>query len=139
MAKDGVFFKSLSRVNPRFGTPALAICAAGIWSVVLAASGTFEQLLTYVVFIGWIFYALAAGSIFIYRKRSRDGVSSYRVPGYPFTPIIFIIAAMALVIDTIVTQPNQAVVGLGIVFLGAPVYAFWRKSNRIYMTENDHN
>lgn len=128
MAKDGLFFVSLSRIHPRFGTPALAICAAAIWSAVLAASGTYEQLLTYVVFIGWIFYALAAASIFIYRKRSPDLVRPYRVPGYPITPAVFIVAALALVANTIATQPLRTAIGLGIVFLGAPVYLLWRGS-----------
>lgn len=128
MAKDGLFFRSLSRVHPRFGTPTLAIWAAGIWSAILAASGTFEQLLTYVVFIGWIFYALAAASVFVYRKRSPAAPRPYRVPGYPFTPIVFIVAAMALVANTIATQPVQAGAGLGIVFLGAPAYLYWRRN-----------
>ena len=128
MAKDGLFFVSLSRVHPRFGTPALAVCAAAIWSAVLAASGTYEQLLTYVVFIGWMFYALAAASIFIYRKRFPDLARPYRVPGYPFTPALFIVAALTLVINTIATQPTRAVIGLGIVFLGAPAYLLWRRS-----------
>ena len=128
MAKDGLFFSALARVHPRFGTPALAVCAAGMWSAVLAVSGTFEQLLTYVVFIGWIFYALAAASIFIYRKRFPDAARPYRVPAYPFTPIVFILAAMALVANTTATQPARAGIGLGIVFLGAPAYAFWRRT-----------
>jgi basic amino acid/polyamine antiporter, APA family len=128
MAKDGLFFVSLSRVHPRFGTPALAVCAAAIWSAVLAASGTYEQLLTYVVFIGWMFYALAAASIFIYRKRFPDLVRPYRVPGYPFTPALFIVAALTLVINTMATQPMRAAIGLGIVFLGAPVYLLWSRS-----------
>ena len=128
MAKDGLFFVSLSRVHPRFGTPALAVCAAAVWSAALAASGTYEQLLTYVVFIGWMFYALAAASIFIYRKRFPDLVRTYRVPGYPFTPALFIAAALALVINTVATQPMRAAIGLGIVFLGAPAYLLWRRS-----------
>ena len=128
MAKDGLFFVSLSRVHPRFGTPALAICAAAIWSAALAASGTYEQLLTYVVFIGWIFYALAAASIFIYRKRSPAMARPYRVPGYPFTPALFIVAALALVINTMATQPMRAAIGLGIVLLGAPAFLLWRRN-----------
>jgi len=127
MAKDGLFFHALSRIHPRFGTPALAVIVAGIWSAVLAASGTFEQLLTYVVFIGWLFYALAAGSVFAYRMRQPDVARPYRVPGYPWTPAIFIAAAMALVANTIVSQPVRAAIGLGIVFLGAPAYFFWRR------------
>ena len=131
MAKDGLFFDSLSRVHPKFGTPALAICVAAVWSVVLAASGTYEQLLTYVVFIGWIFYALAAASIFVYRKRFPDLVRPYRVPGYPFTPAVFVVAALALVANTIATQPMRAAIGLGIVFLGAPAFVFWRRNAAI--------
>jgi APA family basic amino acid/polyamine antiporter len=127
MAKDGLFFKPLAKLHPRFGTPAFAVIAASTWSAVLAASGTFEQLLTYVVFIGWIFYALAAACVFIYRTRDPNAVRPYRVPGYPFTPIMFIVAAMAIVINTIVTQPGRAAVGLGIVSLGIPVYMFWNQ------------
>lgn len=129
MAKDGLFFDSLSRIHPRFGTPALAVCAAGMWSAILAASGTYEQLLTYVVFIGWIFYALAAAALFVYRKRWPDLARPYRVPCYPLTPIAFIVAALALVGNTIATQPLRAAIGLGIVFLGAPAYFFWRRGD----------
>ena len=129
MAKDGLFFHSLSRIHPRFGTPALAVAVAGAWSAVLAASGTFEQLLTYVVFIGWLFYALAAASVFVYRKRLPNATRPYKVPGYPWTPGLFIAAALALVANTIVSQPGRAAVGLGIVFLGAPAYLFWRRSS----------
>jgi APA family basic amino acid/polyamine antiporter len=139
MANDGLFFRSLSQVHPRFGTPALAVGAAGIWSAVLAASGTFEQLLTYVVFIGWIFYGLAAASIFIYRKRAPDAVRPYRVPAYPWTPIVFILAATALVANTIASQPIRAAIGLGIVFLGAPAYIFWRRTAILTGKEDSEN
>jgi APA family basic amino acid/polyamine antiporter len=131
MAADGLFFRRLAGVHPRFKTPAFAIIAGAIWSAVLAATGTFEQLLTYVVFIGWIFYALAAASIFVYRKRMPEAVRPYRVPFYPLTPLLFIAAAAALVINTIATQPERAAIGLGIVLLGAPVYFIWsRRSTR---------
>jgi APA family basic amino acid/polyamine antiporter len=128
MAKDGLFFHSLSRIHPRFGTPALAVIVAALWSAVLATTGTFEQLLTYVVFIGWIFYALAAGSIFIYRSKFPDVERPYRVPVYPITPIAFIVAAAALVANTVFSQPVRAGVGLGIVFLGAPAYLYWKRT-----------
>lgn len=131
MAKDGLFFVSLSKIHPRFGTPAIAVCVAGVWSALLALTGTYEQLLTYVVFIAWIFYALAAATLFIYRRRSPDAERPYRVPGYPFTPLLFIIAALMLVGNTIVTQPVRAAIGLSIVFLGAPAYAFWRRSAKL--------
>ncbi|MBV9158225.1 MAG: amino acid permease, partial [Acidobacteriaceae bacterium] len=129
MARDGVFFKKFAEVHPRFGTPAFAVIAVAVWAAVLAISGTFEQLLTYVIFIGWIFYALAAASVFVYRKLDPEAPRPYRVPGYPITPIIFILAASALVINTMVSRPGRAAVGLGIVFAGAPAYLIWRKLN----------
>ena len=127
MAKDGVFFQTLARVHPRFGTPALAIVASAAWSAVLAASGTFEQLLTYVVFAGWAFYALAAASIFVYRRRRPDAPRPFRTPGYPVTPVIFIVVSAAIVVNTLLTQPKQALLGLGIILLGTPAFLWWSK------------
>jgi len=106
-------------------TPAFAIVAGAVWSAILAVTGTFDQLLTYVVFIGWIFYGLAAASIFVYRKRQPEVIRPYRVPLYPLTPLVFTIAAAALVLNTIVTQPTRAAIGLGVVMLGAPAYMIW--------------
>ncbi len=126
MATDGLFFRRLAEIHRRFKTPAFAIIAGAIWSSLLAITGTFDQLLTYVVFIGWIFYALAAASVFVYRRRMPDAVRPFRVPLYPITPILFIAAAAALVVNTIVTQPELSAIGLGIVLLGAPAYWFWR-------------
>jgi APA family basic amino acid/polyamine antiporter len=130
MARDGVFFHRLSEVHPRFRTPAIAVLAGSAWAAVLAATGTFEQLLTYVVFTGWLFYALGAATIFIYRKRSDEVASPYRVPGYPWTPLLFILAATAIVINTMATQPIRAAVGLGVVLLGVPAYLIWRSRIR---------
>jgi basic amino acid/polyamine antiporter, APA family len=127
MARDGLFFHKLAEVHPSFQTPAFAVIAGAVWSAILAITGTFEQLLTYVIFIGWIFYALAGASIFMYRRRMPDAVRSFRVPGYPLTPLLFVIAAAALALNTIVTQPTRAGTGIVIVLLGAPAYLIWRK------------
>ena len=135
MARDGLFFRKLAEVHPRFQTPAFAVIAGAVWSIVLAISGTFDQLLTYVVFVGWIFYALAAASIFVYRRRAPDAVRPYRVPGYPLTPILFVLAAAALALNTIVTQPLRAGVGLGIVLAGSPAYLIWRARGHAIETE----
>lgn len=126
MARDGVFFRRLSEVHPRYGTPAISILAGTAWAMVLAASGTFEQLLTYVVFVGWIFYALGAVCVFVLRRTQPDAERPFRVPGYPWTPLLFTIAATALVANTIVTQPGRAAVGIAVVLLGVPVYYVWR-------------
>jgi basic amino acid/polyamine antiporter, APA family len=127
MARDGLFFHRLAEVHPRFRTPAFAVIAGAIWSAILAITGTFEQLLTYVIFIGWIFYALAGAAIFVYRRRMPNAVRIFRVPGYPITPLLFVIAAAALALNTIVTQPTRAGTGIVIVLLGAPAYLIWRK------------
>ena len=122
----GVFFRQLASVHPRFGTPAFAILAAGVWTAVLTLTGTFEQLLTYVVFVGWAFYALAAASIFVYRKRQTSPMT-YRVPGYPWTPAAFIAIVALFVLNTIVHQPLRAAIGIAIVLSGVPAYFAWRK------------
>jgi len=127
MAKDGLFFESLARIHPVYGTPVYAIAAAACWSAVLAAIGSFEQLLTFVVFFGWVFYALAAASVFVYRRREPLAVLAYRVPGYPLAPMMFVMAAAGLVIITIVTQPQRAGIGLAVVMLGLPAYGYWRR------------
>ncbi len=127
MARDGLFFRTLGEVHPRYGTPAVSIVAGTLWAIVLAVSGTFEQLLTYVVFVGWIFYALGAACVFVLRRTQPDADRPFRVPGYPWTPMLFIVAAAALVGNTIATQPVRAAVGIGVVLLGLPVYFIWRK------------
>ena len=127
MARDGLFFRKLAEVHPRFGTPALAILAGGAWAMLLAGSGSFEQLLTYVVFTGWAFYGLAAASIFVYRRRLPQAVRPFRVPGYPLTPLLFIAASGGIVVSTLVSRPTQALLGLGIILLGMPAYWWWRR------------
>jgi APA family basic amino acid/polyamine antiporter len=126
MAKDGLFFQRLASVHPRFGTPAFAIVALTVWGAVLAASGTFSQLLTYAVFTGWIFYAGGALAVMAIRKSQPNAARPFRVPGYPLTPLLFVIAAAALVVNTIVTQPGISSIGLGFVALGAPAFFIWR-------------
>jgi APA family basic amino acid/polyamine antiporter len=127
MARDGLFFRMLADVHPRYGTPAVSIIAGTLWAMVLAVSGTFEQLLTYVVFVGWIFYGLGAACVFVLRRTRPHAERPFRVPGYPWTPLLFILAAAALVANTIATQPGRAAVGIGVVLLGLPVYFVWRK------------
>jgi len=130
MAKDGVFFKSLADVHPRFGTPAVAVLVGSVWGMVLALWGTFESLLTYVVFVGWVFYGLGAACVLVQRRREPEAVRSFRVPGYPLTPAIFVLAAAGLVANTIATQPVRSLIGLGGVLTGVPVYWWWRRSAR---------
>ncbi|GBD33295.1 MAG: amino acid transporter [Gemmatimonadales bacterium] len=127
MARDGLFFAKLAAVHPGYRTPAFAILASGAWASVLALSGTFEQLLTYVVFAGWIFYALGGLSVFVYRRRFPDWPRPFKTPGYPLTPLLFVAAAAAIVLNTLFARPVQGLLGLAIVLLGAPAYYFWRR------------
>jgi len=104
----------------------LAVAVGAGWAALLALSGTFEQLFTYVVFASWMFAALAAASVFVLRRRRPDAARPFRVPGYPITPALFIAAAVAIVLNTVVARPVQALIGLGIVATGAPAYFAWK-------------
>ena len=126
MAGDRLFFRKMAEVHPRFRTPAFAILTAGIWAAVLACLGSFQQLFTYVIFTGWIFYGLAGASIFVYRRRMPGAALPYRVPGYPWTPAIFVLATAALVVNAIFSGPAGAIEGLAVVLAGVPAYLIWR-------------
>jgi APA family basic amino acid/polyamine antiporter len=129
MAADGAFFKKLAELHPRFHTPARAIALSGFWSAILAVSGTFQQLFTYVIFAGWLFYGLGAASIFVYRAKFPQLERPYRTPGYPFTPAAFVLAAAALTANTIYITPKDLkfVVALGLILSGVPAYFLWRR------------
>jgi len=127
MARDGLFFRKLGDVHPRFGTPAVAIVAGSLWAIVLALSGTFEQLYTYVVLSSWIFFVLGAAALFVYRRRRPDAVRPFRTPGYPVTPALFILAAAAVVVNTLAAKPTQGAIELAILATGVPAYFIWRR------------
>jgi APA family basic amino acid/polyamine antiporter len=129
MAQDGVFFERMGAVHPAWKTPTFAIVASCAWAAVLAASGTFEELLTYVVFVGWVFYSIGAASIFWYRRRAPAAERPFRVPGYPVTPWLFIAIAAVIVVNTVWQQPGRAAIGAGLVLIGIPVYGFWKRKN----------
>ncbi|MCX7907686.1 MAG: amino acid permease [Bacteroidetes bacterium] len=128
MARDGLLFAWLGWVHVRYRTPVPALLVSSAWSLLLALLGTFETLLTYVVFSGWLFYGLGALSLFAYRRRDRSKPSEavYRVPVYPWTPVLFALAALGIVLNTLLARPAQGAVGLLIVATGLPVYGLWR-------------
>jgi APA family basic amino acid/polyamine antiporter len=128
MAADGVFLDRLARLHPVYRTPTGAIVFMGAWSIVLALSGTYAQLLDYVVFGDWIFFGLTVASLFIYRRRDRTRVGEARVPAYPWTPALFVLAAAYVVASSIIANPRNAVIGTGLLALGVPVYRVARRS-----------
>ncbi len=127
MARDGVFFKQLAAVHPAYHTPHVSILAMGAWAAVLTLSGTFEQLATYVVFGQWIFFGLTVGAVFILRRTRPDLPRPYRTWGYPVTPAIFIAASFYIAVNTLITQPLNALAGLAIIALGVPAYWVWNR------------
>jgi APA family basic amino acid/polyamine antiporter len=128
MANDGVFFRSVAQVHPRFQTPATAIGIQSLWACVLIVFwGTFNELISYVVFTDWIFFGLTAATIFVFRKKMPEAQRPYRTFGYPITPLFFIAVAVWFVMNTFVEKPEQALAGLGFLALGVPVYYFWKR------------
>jgi len=128
MANDGLFFRRLADVHPRFRTPAFAVIVLGIWSAVLTSLGKFQDLINYAMFVAWIFYGLAAAAVFTYRWRRPDLERPYVVPGYPWTPMLFVLAAAALVLNALISAGRNAWIALGIIGLGLPAYLLWRHS-----------
>ena len=133
MANDGVFFKKVAEVHPRFQTPMFAILSQTIWAIILLLFwGTYEKLISYVVFTDWIFFALAALGVFVLRKKQPNANRPYRTFGYPITPIIFIAIAVWFVANTLIERPSESWAGLAFLAVGVPVYYFWkRKSTQI--------
>lgn len=126
MARDGLFFARLAELHPRRGTPAVAVTAMSVWAAVLALSGTFEVLLTYVVFAGWIFYGLGAASLLVLRRRE-GAPAGFRVPGYPVTTVLFVLASAGIVGNALVSAPVQGLIGSLMVLSGVPAYWWWRR------------
>jgi basic amino acid/polyamine antiporter, APA family len=130
MAKDRLFFKSMGEVHPKYRTPARSLIVQCIWACLLTLTGTFDQLFTYVIFAGWIFYALGAAGIFILRKKMPHKGGRYRVPGYPVVPLVFVVVATWFVVNTLVEQTADSMVGILLLVIGLPFYWYWHKSNR---------
>ena len=129
MAADGVFFPALARLHPVHRTPTAALLLQAAWAIVLTLSGTFGQLVSYVAFGDWIFFGLTAASLFVYRARDRSSAAGFRVPGYPWTPALFVIAAAYVVASSVLANPIHAAVGAGLVAIGVPMYLWQRRYN----------
>jgi APA family basic amino acid/polyamine antiporter len=130
MARDGLFFSKVAAVHPRFLTPHFSIVALGIWSAVLSLSGTFEQLFTYVIFGEWLFFGLTVAAVIILRKKRPDLPRPYKTWGYPVTPVIFILAALVISLNSLINAFGSSFRGLLIIALGIPAYAYWKRKQK---------
>ncbi|HEX6629965.1 MAG TPA: amino acid permease [Gemmatimonadaceae bacterium] len=132
MARDGLFFRAVGRVHPRSHAPVVAIVVQGVWAAVIALSGRYEQILSYVVALDALFFGLTGAALLVFRHRERRGTAERqatgaRMPGHPVTTVIFTLAFWALALNTVVQFPRSAGIGVLILAAGVPVYFFWRR------------
>jgi basic amino acid/polyamine antiporter, APA family len=127
MSRDRLFFHAAGRVDPARGTPRGALVLQGVWSAVLALTGSYDRLLTYVVFASLAFNALTVAGLFVLRKTSGDTPRPYRTWGYPITPAIYLAGALFFLVYIFVGDPRSALAGLGLVSLGVPAYEIFRR------------
>jgi APA family basic amino acid/polyamine antiporter len=139
MAEDRLFFRAVAKVHPRTQVPVLAIALQGVVAIVIALSGTYEQILSYVVSVDFIFFGLTGAALFVFRRRQVEQTllsappadssvrSTFRTPGHPATTAVFTLACWVIVVATFVRAPRDSAIGLGILMAGLPAYWFWRR------------
>jgi APA family basic amino acid/polyamine antiporter len=133
MAADRLFFPWLARLHPVHRTPAAAIGLQALWASALALSGSFSQLVDYVAFADWVFFGLTVAGLFVYRRRDRAAGTpsgAFRVPGYPWTPALFVAASIFVVVSSVMATPRNALIGTGLLALGVPVFWYWSRQRR---------
>jgi APA family basic amino acid/polyamine antiporter len=125
MAKNNMFIKSLDKIHPRYATPHTSLVAQGLWSCFLVLTGTFDTITDYVMFASWLFYMLGAYGVIVLRKKMPDVHRPYKVWGYPYTPMIFVVFSFLFLVNTIVSDYENAAMGSLLILLGLPFY-YWR-------------
>jgi APA family basic amino acid/polyamine antiporter len=136
LAKDGLMPAMLSRLSVN-NVPVPAILFQGCLAIILALSGSFDTLTNYVIFGSWIFYGLVTSTIFVYRRKHPDMPRPYRAWGYPVVPVLFLLVTLWLLINTIMTEPVQSFIGIGLIILGLPVYYYFSKRRKAFSPEDD--
>jgi len=130
MAQDGVFFKRMAVIHPRWRTPAFSLIGQGIWAALLTLSGRYDQLYTYVIYGMVLSYTLTVIGMFLLRSRRPEIPRPYRCTGYPWLPAVFVLVGAAWTLNTIITRPTEAFWGTAIVLVGVPGYVYWKRSGR---------
>ncbi len=127
-ARDGLFFRSLGQVHPRFQTPYVSIVVQGTWAALLSLNGSYERLFSFAVFASWIFYGLCVAAVMVLRKKAPQLPRPYKMWGYPVTPVLFSAVAAGFVINTLIQEPVPSLCGLLLMAAGIPVYLYWRRA-----------
>jgi basic amino acid/polyamine antiporter, APA family len=135
MARDNLFFKGVGKVHPKFRTPYISLVVQGLWSCVLVLSGSFDTISDYVIFASWLFYMLGAAGVFVLRKKMPDTPRPYKVWGYPYTPILFVVFSFFFLINSLISDTQDAAMGLILILLGLPIYLYWKYRKRIETPE----
>jgi APA family basic amino acid/polyamine antiporter len=133
MSKDRVFFRGVAWIDPRTRVPVVAILLQGVWAIVIALTGTYAQVVNYVVAMDSMFFGLTAVCLLVLRRRAADSGSpaiEIRVPGHPWTTLLFICAEWIVVVSTFAHDPKRSLIGLAIAIAGLPAYFLWRAKNR---------
>jgi basic amino acid/polyamine antiporter, APA family len=130
MAQDGVFFKRMAVIHPKWRTPAFSLIGQGVWAAVLTISGRYDQLYTYVIYGMVLSYTLTVVGMFLLRWKRPEIPRPYRCTGYPWLPAIYVLIGTVWTLNTIFTRPTEAFWGTAIVLVGVPFYLFWKHSNR---------
>ena len=130
MAQDGIFFKCMAEVHPKWRTPAFSLIGQGVWAAILTISGRYDQLYTYVIYGMVLSYTLTVIGLFVMRWKRPNLPRPYRCAGYPWLPAIYVLVGAAWTLNTIITRPTEAFWGTAIVLVGVPGYLYWKRSNR---------
>lgn len=130
MAADGLFFKSLARLHPRFRTPTRAILLQGVLAAAFALTNTYDRLLSYAVFADWVFFALAGVALMVFRRKRPDAPRPYPAPAYPLVPLLFTLAGAGIVVNLFFADLRNALAATVVLALGVPVYLFWSWRSR---------
>lgn len=130
MAEDGLFFRSVAKVSATTRVPVVAIALQGVAAAVIALSGTFGQILNYVVSVDFIFFGLTGAALFVFRRRNPDQQVPFKAPGHPFTSGFFVLACWAVVAATVANNPVNAAIGYAILAAGVPACLFWQSRKR---------
>ena len=129
MAEDRVFFRSLAAVNTKTRVPMLAIVLQGVAAAVIALSGAYGQILSYVVSVDFIFFGLTGAALFVFRRRTTEPHPGFSAPGHPLTTGLFVACCAAIVVATVVNNAKNSLIGFGILALGIPAFFYWRRNN----------